>query len=98
MLYLANIKQQLNKRHSNIQKTNRLKMKTFAYNEKLDLRRRPYRGIITQIAAKQGVSRSAIVQSLQIANPRIVEEFVKHVNEAEALQNEAVNALKSLAV
>lgn len=73
-------------------------MKTFTYNKNLDLRRRPYRGIIARIAKEECVSRAAIVQALQIENPRIVGIYVRYVSEAKALQEGAIAALESLAV
>jgi hypothetical protein len=69
-------------------------MKTFTYNQNLDLRRRPYRGVVAGIAKDEGVSRSAIVQALQIENPRIVTLFA---NEVKRIQKEQADAKKLLA-
>lgn len=48
---------------------------------RVDLRRHPYRGVIAEIAREQVVSEGAIRYALRVRNPRICEIFSQKVEE-----------------
>lgn len=60
----------------------RLTLKTLQDMEnRVDLRRNPYRGVIAEIAREQGVSEGSVRYALRARNPRICEIFSRKVEE-----------------
>lgn len=59
-------------------------MKTTS-NEEVDLSRYPYRGILTEIAREEGVTRQAIQQAARTGNPHLLGRIAAKIEERRAM-------------
>lgn len=60
--------------------------------EKIDFRKHPYRGIITELAKEFGITKGAISQAVRrYRNPRIISHILKKIEEREAILKKAEN-------
>ena len=53
--------------------------------DKVDVHHYPFRGIYTEIAREEGVTRQAIQQAAQKGNPRILDRIAQKVDERKAM-------------